>query len=276
MCLHGYQDNCASFDNLISVLGGDHTCLCFDWPNHGGSSGTPLGARWTIENYALTIRRVADHVQWLSPFVCLGHSMGGQVAKLFAALYPERVTRLVLLDSGGPVAMYPEEIMWSARRANDKLLRFENRMMESTGGDNRPPPVYSYPEALDRIRRRAYGSLDDEPARTLMTRYLRPGPAGKFCLANDVRLGVPYNQWFSAAQRWDVVKNIRCPTLLIKASNSDSYYNDVYGVFVYLYRRNPNFRTVMVDGNHDVHMNNPSAVAMLVNKFLNNKLLSKL
>jgi len=275
MCLHGYQDNCASFDHLIPVLDGDRTYLCFDWPNHGGSSGTPLGARWTMENYALTIRRVADHVQWSSPFTCLGHSMGGQVAKLFAAIYPERVTRLVLLDTAGPVAMYPEEITWSARRANDELLRLENRMTASAGGAGHPPPVYAYPEALDRVRRRAYGPLNDEPARTLMTRYLRSGPSGEFHLANDVRLGVPYSQWFLASQHWDVVTNIRCPTLLIRASDSDSYYNDVYGVFVDMYGRNPNFRTVMVDGNHDVHMNNPSAVAMLINKFLDKK-LSKL
>lgn len=275
MCLHGYQDNCASFDRLIPMLDGDRTYLCFDWPNHGGSSGTPLGARWTMENYAVTIRRVADHVQWSAPFGCLGHSMGGQVAKLFAAVYPECVAWLVLLDTAGPVAACPEEITWSMRRAGDELLRLENKMSTSTSGGDRPPPVYGYPGALERVRRRHYGQLDDEPARTLMTRYLRPGPTGEFHLANDVRLGVPYSQWFSPAQHRDVVTNVRCPTLLIRASDSDSYYIDVYGVFVEMYEENPNFRTVGVDGNHDVHMNNPRAVATLINKFLNNK-LSKL
>lgn len=222
-----------------------------------------------MENYALTIKRVADHVQWLSPFVCLGHSMGGQVAKLFAAVYPEYVSRLVLLDTAGPVAMYPEEITWSARRAADELLRLENRMTASTTDGGHLSPAYAYPEALDRVRQRHYGPLDDESARKLMTRYFRPGPTGEYRLANNVRLSVPYSQWFSGAQHWDVVSKVRCPTLLIRASDSDSYYIDVYDVFVEMYERNPHFRTVMVDGNHDVHMNNPRAVAMFINKFLN-------
>jgi len=236
-----------------------------------------LGTRWTMEDYALTIKRVADHIKWLSPFVCLGHSMGGQVAKLFAAVYPEYVERLVLLDTAGPVAMFPEEVTWSSRRAADELLRLENRKKAaSTSGGGHPPLVYAYPEALDRVRTRHYGPLDDELARTLMSRYFRPGPtAGEYRLANDVRLSVPYSQWFSAAQHWDVVSKVRCPTLLIRASGSDLYYVDVYGVFVDMYERNPHFRTVMVDGNHDVHMNNPRAVAAWINKFLNNK-LSKL
>uniref|UniRef100_A0A2H8TQU1 Serine hydrolase-like protein n=1 Tax=Melanaphis sacchari TaxID=742174 RepID=A0A2H8TQU1_9HEMI len=276
MCLHGYWDNCASFDGLIPALDGGRTYLCFDWPNHGGSSGTPPGVRWTMENYALTIRRVADHVEWSSsPFACIGHSMGGQVALLFAAVYPECVAWLALLDTAGPVAMYPEEVTWSMRRAADELLRLENKM----AADPAPPPSYVRPEAaLARVRRRASGSLLDKgPARSLMARYLRPGPgAGEFRLANDVRLSVPYSQWFSAAQHWDVVNNVRCPALLIRASDSDAYFDDVYGVFVDMYRRNPNFRTVSVDGNHDVHMNNPRAVATLIDRFSNNKPGSKL
>ncbi|XP_026815587.1 serine hydrolase-like protein isoform X1 [Rhopalosiphum maidis] len=276
MCLHGYRDNCASFDHLIPMLDDDRAYLCVDWPNHGGSSGTQPGARWTVENYALAIRRVADHVQWSSsPFACLGHSMGGQVATLFTAVYPECVARLVLLDSAGPVAVHPDEIAFSTRLAADEQLRVENRMASAS---LRPPPVFTGQEALARVRKRIYGQLLDEgPARSLMVRHFRPGPvAGQFRLANDVRLSVPYSLMFSAEQHWDVVSNIRCPALLIRASESDAYFDDVYGVFVEMYRQNPNFRIASVDGSHDVHMNNPRAVATLINAFLNDKPNSKL
>uniref|UniRef100_A0A2S2N6R9 Serine hydrolase-like protein n=1 Tax=Schizaphis graminum TaxID=13262 RepID=A0A2S2N6R9_SCHGA len=278
MCLHGYWDNCASFDHLIPALDRDRTYLCFDWPNHGGSSGTPPGVRWTVENYALTVKRVADHMQWSSssPFACLGHSMGGQVAAVFTAVYPECVARLVLLDSAGPVAIHPDEIVFSLRMAADEHLRVENKMVGPTSV--RPPPVYTGREALARVRKRFYGkSLDEGPARAMMARYFRPGPvAGQFHLANDVRLSAPYSLLFSAEHHRNVVSNIRCPALLIKASESDAYFDDVYAVFVYMYRQNPNFRIVSVDGSHDVHMNNPRAVAALINAFLNDKPNSKL
>lgn len=273
MCLHGYWDNCASFDRLIPLLDGDRTYLCFDWPNHGRSSGTPPGERWTMENYALTVKRVADHVRWSSsPFACVGHSMGGQVATLFAAVYPECVAKLVLLDSAGPVAVYPEEIAWSARRAADEQLRLEDNMAMQRTGAGRSPPVYTQPEALARVRRRFYGEpLDEEAAGSLMARHWRPGPAhGQYCPANDPRLSVPYSQWFSAAQHWNVVTNVRCPALLIRASDSDTYFDDVYGVFVQMYKHMPNFRTMSVDGNHDVHMNDPRAVAATIDGFLSN------
>ncbi|VVC25372.1 Alpha/beta hydrolase fold-1,Alpha/Beta hydrolase fold [Cinara cedri] len=279
--LHGFQDNCGSFDRLIPLLdGGQHcTYLSFDWPNHGRSSRTPYGVRWSLEDYTVTIRRVADHVRW-SAFVCVGHSMGGQVAKLFTAVYPDHVKKLVMLDTAGPVEVHPEEIGSCIRRALDELLKLENRKF--AGDAKYPPPEYAYPEAVARIKNRMFGlesedTFNDDAAKALMARYFRQkGQGGKYLLANDLRLKVTYSEWFSAIQFWDVVKNIKCPTLIIRASESDVYYNGVFKIFVHIYEQNPNFKIVRVQGNHDVHMNHPHRVAPLINKFLNNNSLCKL
>jgi len=259
------------------VLGHDHVYLCFDLPNHGRSSGTPLGARWTLENYMLTVKRVADYVRWTEPFVCVGHSMGGQICTLFAAVYSDAVKRLVILDTAGPVDMHPEDVVPVKRRALDELLMLENRAWDGTSA----PPVYGGSRAaLDRIKRRLYTlsaeMLTDESAKMLMDRYYRQLPGDGFSVANDARLRVTYTELFSAAQHRDVVEHVRCPTLLIRATSSNELFDDIYAVFVRLYSRNPNIRTVVVDGNHDVHMNHPHRVAPFVNRFLQNMMSSKL
>lgn len=217
---------------------------------------------------------------WPSAFVCVGHSMGGQVAKLFAAIYPDRIKKLVMLDTAGPVEVYPEEIVSSIRRSFDELLKLENRKFE--GSAKHPAPEYGHQEAVARIKLRMFGiesgdTLNDDAAKILMARYYQQLKHGeKYILANDLRLKVSYSEWFTALQFWDVVKKIKCPTFIVKTSESDVYYNDVYKIFIHIYGQNPNFRIVMVEGNHDVHMNHPHRIAPFINKFLNNNNLSKL
>lgn len=54
------------------------------------------------------IRRVADNLG-LAKFNLIGHSLGGGMAMLFASVYPENVTGLIMLDassrSRGPWAL---------------------------------------------------------------------------------------------------------------------------------------------------------------------------
>lgn len=213
----------------------------------------------------MATKRVVDHMRW-STFVCIGHSLGGQVAILFAAVYPAHVEKLVMLDSAGPTETYPEDLGSYMREALDVQLQSEDRIW--TG--SKLPPQYASPEAaLDHVKRRILGSLTDDAGRVLMTRCLQPGPDNKYVLINDVRLKVPYSDFFSVEQYRDVVQNVKCPTLCVKATESEVYYSTILRVFIDLYRTNPNFRIVVVEGTHDVHLNYPHRVAPFVNTFLN-------
>lgn len=58
---------------------------------------SPLNEVWDL----------SDFIRWLgqtlpaSPVILLGHSFGGQLAAAFAAQYPDRVKKLILVDSSG-------------------------------------------------------------------------------------------------------------------------------------------------------------------------------
>ncbi|HCR81057.1 MAG: Alpha/beta hydrolase fold protein [Candidatus Pacebacteria bacterium GW2011_GWB1_47_8] len=65
----------------------------------------PLPGLTIKKDTSLTLE---DYVAWLDqktknlpPFILLGHSFGGQLAAQFACVYPNRVNRLILIDSSG-------------------------------------------------------------------------------------------------------------------------------------------------------------------------------
>ncbi|XP_055364573.1 serine hydrolase-like protein isoform X4 [Betta splendens] len=88
LCLHGWADNCGSFNTLIPLL-----------PR------------------ALQLRS----------FSIMGHSMGADVAEMFSALYPEMVDALILLDSYGIYPTDMKEFFTVLKEGMDKMLQFEKR-----------------------------------------------------------------------------------------------------------------------------------------------------
>lgn len=58
----------------------------------------PLSSSWNLDQY---VAWVDDQLNKTSPAILVGHSFGGQLAIKLAALHPEKVQNLVLIDSSG-------------------------------------------------------------------------------------------------------------------------------------------------------------------------------
>jgi pimeloyl-ACP methyl ester carboxylesterase len=80
------------------------TVLAPDLRGRGGSAH--LSAPYGIAAHARDVATVLDHMG-VEKAVAVGHSMGAHVVAELAALRPERVTRLVLVDGGLPVPLPP-------------------------------------------------------------------------------------------------------------------------------------------------------------------------
>src|SRR5208337_5495984 len=100
--LHGVGGNALWFKPLMTALLGRHV-VALDMPGHGGSSDAP---NWGMEPlaefvFAMSRRLVKGPVIWG------GHSWGGKLAAMIAAMHPESADALLLLDpspgSGMPV-----------------------------------------------------------------------------------------------------------------------------------------------------------------------------
>lgn len=94
--LHGYPDNLQIWCELAPRLAGVARVIAFDWPGLGQSDPWPGGT--TPEHLAGRVRELLE--RWGLERVCLvGMDMGGQPALALAALHPERVARLVVMNS---------------------------------------------------------------------------------------------------------------------------------------------------------------------------------
>ena len=95
--LHGLLDASATFAELVQPLRGVCRVIAPDWRGFGHSEW-PADGYW-FPDYVADFDALAAHYAPDAPFWLAGHSMGGQAASLYAGLAPERIGKLVLLDS---------------------------------------------------------------------------------------------------------------------------------------------------------------------------------
>ncbi len=82
-----------------------------DLRGHGDSDHPEQEDHYSLAVYAQDLLALADQLGWAS-FALLGHSMGGMIAQEMALAAPERIERLVLMDTNhGPVdGLDPETV----------------------------------------------------------------------------------------------------------------------------------------------------------------------
>lgn len=200
LAVHGWQDNAASFARLGPLLP-ECRIVALDFPGHGLSDRRPLSSPYYIWSYIAEIRAVVEHFGW-SRFVLLGHSMGGAVGCLYAALYPQELASLVLLDILGPVSTPPAKLPEQMRKALEELEVAKNR------------PRHYYRDFDTAVQARADKGLDIGAARLLGERSVVCDEQG--CYWNmDPRLRVLSPMSLSEEQVAAFMQQIRCPVLAI-------------------------------------------------------------
>jgi pimeloyl-ACP methyl ester carboxylesterase len=100
LLLHGNPGSRETFAKVAPLLAQHGEVVVLDLPGFGESSDPPPGAKVSVESHAEAALAVADALEWKSP-VLVGHSHGGGVALVAAALAPERISGAVLVASLG-------------------------------------------------------------------------------------------------------------------------------------------------------------------------------
>ena len=99
--LYGSSDNWLAISKKLSEK---YTVYSIDLRNHGRSFHSPE------HTYEAMKEDLADFVKEhnIEKTVIIGHSMGGKTAMLFAAEYPEKIKKLIVVDIAPKNYMYPE------------------------------------------------------------------------------------------------------------------------------------------------------------------------
>ena len=98
VALHGLIQNARAFEQIAPALVPHVRLIALDVRGRGGSDwGPPDSYRWC---YYLNDLRAFVRALSLTKFSLIGTSMGGALALLYTIAHPQRVTRLVLNDTG--------------------------------------------------------------------------------------------------------------------------------------------------------------------------------
>jgi pimeloyl-ACP methyl ester carboxylesterase len=129
--LHGWMDVSASFQFVVDALHSPWRVYAPDWRGYGLTDRAGTDSYW-FPDYIADLDRLLDHLSPDAPVHLVGHSMGGNVACIYAGVRPERVASLVNLEGFG----------LAATRHADAPKRYARWLAELRD----PPGVRDYPD----------------------------------------------------------------------------------------------------------------------------------
>jgi pimeloyl-ACP methyl ester carboxylesterase len=251
LCLHGWLDNAASFVPLSPFLK-QFDLLALDFAGHGFSSHRPETSRYYFPEYMFDIDAAMDVLGW-DKYHIIGHSMGGGVASGIAAAAPERVNRLVLLDTVG-IFTLPAEQTAKQLRLSLQSVRKSHHFLR---------PYESLEEAM--MARQKNLPLPDNAARLLCERSLEH--TGDFYQwRTDPRLNWRSPQLLSDAQALSLLAAIMSPTLVITSPWANKYLGE--DMLQKRLSAISNCTHLSSPGDHHFHMEQPDTTGKLITEFL--------
>ncbi len=94
--LHGFLENKKMWKEYVDLFSKKNRVITIDLLGHGETDS--LGYVHEMEDNANVVNEVLNHLN-IKKAIILGHSMGGYVGLAFAELYPEKIQKLILLNS---------------------------------------------------------------------------------------------------------------------------------------------------------------------------------
>jgi pimeloyl-ACP methyl ester carboxylesterase len=98
--LHGFQDASASFQFTVDALQSEWHVIAPDWRGYGLTDWSGADSYW-FPDYLGDLDFLLEHFSPERPVVLIGHSMGGNIAGLYAGTRPERVAKLINIEGFG-------------------------------------------------------------------------------------------------------------------------------------------------------------------------------
>jgi len=105
--LHGFADCGETWQFLVDALPDDWSCVALDWRGFGGTEWAPQG--YWFPDYFADLDAFLEMVSPHAPARVIAHSMGGNVATMYAGIRPARVEWLVNLEGIGLARTNPEQ-----------------------------------------------------------------------------------------------------------------------------------------------------------------------
>ncbi|MBV9227873.1 MAG: alpha/beta hydrolase [Chloroflexi bacterium] len=107
ICVHGLTANAFCFQAIADELALDHRVFAYDLRGRGDSDKPATD--YCVPTHAADLARLIETLGLERPIV-IGHSLGAMISLYFAAHYPDKLSKLILIDAGAPLPWKtPEE-----------------------------------------------------------------------------------------------------------------------------------------------------------------------
>lgn len=255
--LHGWMDMSASFQFVVDLLPANWTLLAPDWRGFGLSARPAADCYW-FPDYLADLDRLLDIVAPDEAVDLVAHSMGGNVAVLYAGIRPERVRRLVNLEGVGMPATNPEQAPERYREWLDGLR---------TGPSLRD---YESREAVAARLMRNNPRLGAERADFLAQHWAVPQADGRHALAGDPAHRLVNPVLYRVDEVMAVWRRIEAEVLWVLSEHANDWHEFVKAPdYAKRLAAIPRLRRATVAGaGHMMHHDRPEAVAALIREFL--------
>lgn len=259
--LHGWMDVAASFQFAVDCLARDWHVIAPDWRGFGLSDNGGSDGYW-FPDYVGDLDAMLRRFSPDQPVDLVGHSMGGNVATIFAGVRPERVRRLINLEGFGMSSSRPEQAPRRYAKWLDELCA--------------PPTMRSYDTQAQVAARlqKTNPRLNDERAAFLSAHWSRQNAQGRWEILGDPAHKLSMPLLYHVEDALACWQAITAPVLWVEADDTNAWQwmgpkQTARGEI----DRRIGFisnvtREIINDAGHMLHHDQPEALAKLIEAFL--------
>jgi pimeloyl-ACP methyl ester carboxylesterase len=257
--VHGFLDQARSWEPLVAFLQERMDpplwIIAPDCRGHGDSGWAGAGGYYHFPDYVFDLDCVVRALR-ATRFKLVGHSMGGTISFLYAGTFPQRVTRLVLIEGMGPPGM----------NFSDAPTRMEKWISEIQERGRNHFREYDSIEAGARQLQRTNVRLTNEMALELARAGMEQNAKGKWVWKFDPLHRTTAPQPFYSFQAIEFLRRIDCPVLILEGEHSHQTERPDKQARLDALRDKRVFQ--VKDAGHMVHQDNPETLATLLADFL--------
>ena len=262
--LHGWMDVSASYQFTVDALQHERRIIAPDWRGFGLTTGAPVD-HYVFADYLADLDLLLDHYAPGEAIDLVGHSMGGNVAMMYAGVRPERIRRLVNLEGFGMPATRPDQAPKRYAQWIDEIKQLHTGDMALKGYDSQ--------DGVARRLMKTNPRLSEDKAQWLAGHWAQPNAQGQWEILGDPAHKITSAQLYRLDEAMELYKNITAPVLAVEASDDSlsQWWKGRYTLDEYHQRLTHvrNCRTAVVhDAAHMLHHDQPAQVARLIEEFL--------